>query len=64
MMKKLEKDDLVILNTRSTSGYKRKLKRNVCRIYVKKYSFPHKSIAAGNELIDETACTKTVHKFK
>ena len=49
---------------KTTRGHKKKLKRKTCKIDIKKYSFPYRSIVAWNKLDAEVINARNIHEFK
>ena len=56
--------DLLELDTGSTRGHGRKLKKERCVKDIKKYSFPHRVVNAWNGLDKDVVQAISVHKFK
>ena len=47
-----------------THTHSMKLKKDICRRDIKKYSFPHRSVNKWNELSEKIVKHETVHAFK
>ena len=63
-MENVDREAFLTLDTRRTRGHSMKLKKDVCRRDIKKYSFPHRIVNKWNELSEEIVKAKTVHAFK
>ena len=63
-MENVDREAFLTLDTRATRGHSRKLKKDVCRRDIKKYSFSHRIVNKWNELSEEIVKAETVHAFK
>ncbi len=60
-MENVDKECFINLDTQSTRGHSKKLKKVNCRRDIKKYSFPHRSMNKWNELSEDIVNAITVH---
>ncbi len=63
-MENVDKEGFINLDTQSTRGHSKKLKKINCRRDIKKYSFPHRRVNKWNELAEDVVTAITVHAFK
>lgn len=63
-MEILDREDLLIWDTRNTRGHGKKLKKDNYRRDVKRNSFPHRVVDVWNNLDEKIVCAKTIHEFK
>ena len=52
------------LDERNTRGHRKKLKKEICRKDIKKYSFPHRIVDTWNGLSENVINANNVHSFK
>ena len=57
-------EDLLKLDTGSTRGHSKKLKKERCVRDIKKYSFPHRVVDTWNGLEEGVVQATSVHRFK
>ena len=60
-MEILDREDLLIWDTRNTRGHEKKLKKDNYRRDVKRNSFPHRVVDVWNNLDEKLVCAKTIH---
>ena len=66
-LEETERKDLILKRkrkVRNLRGHKKKLQKEICLNYTKKYSFPQRSIGNWNGLKEEVILAKNVHQLK
>ncbi len=63
-MEDLDRDDLIIWDTRNTKGHDERIKKKSCRRDIKKKSFPHSLVDVWNGLKEELVQSEKISKFK
>ena len=63
-LEKLDREDLIVRDERTTRGHGKKLKKGVCRRDIKKHSFPYRTIEVWNALDREIVEATTIQNFK
>ncbi len=63
-MEDLDRDDLIIWDTRNTRRHDKMIKKDFCRRDIKKKSFPHRVVDMWNGLKKELFQAEMISEFK